>query len=265
MAIRNIFVTILNSKGGVCSLVKSPENVKALLNVLEYLQQNLKRIEQILPEHKRIYTEDKMVGIFDYGEDFEMNILNGLTEGLSDLNVDKKRIRIGIFARQLSYTLKYIVHSINCIDKICVRKMAEDYNEVLIQNLTQIAHLASKNRVANQALRSVMINDFVIQLFTSFIGAKTPDEVLDKAAEIALVSDILYNSKTIENILKSLVFLNDDGKLPLLWGDTLNKIIPPISKILKDEKNDELFGEARDLRVVIIGIVLRIVGFIPTS
>jgi hypothetical protein len=33
-----------------------------------------------------------------------------------------------------------------------------------------------------------------------------------------------------------------------MWGDTLNKIIPSISKILRDEKN-EAFADAKDLKV----------------
>jgi len=41
----------------------------------------------------------------------------------------------------------------------------------------------------------------------------------------------------------------DTGELSLLWGDALNKTIPPISKILRDEKNQIYFREETELKV----------------
>lgn len=70
--------------------------------------------------------------------------------------------------------------------------MAESYDEYLIQNLSQIAHIAAKNRISNQALRSLLMNDFIMQVFTSIMQAKTAEEVSFKTAEIALISEILY-------------------------------------------------------------------------
>jgi hypothetical protein len=184
---------ILGSKGGSCFLANNQQELKLILNILEYHQQDLKRMEASLPEEQRVYYEDNILGIFDYGTDFDMNILNGVKENIDEKKFSKRLVRIGIFARQLSSTLKYIIHGTNCLDKICVRKMADDYDEVLVQNLSQIAHMATKNRISNQTLRSMMKNDFIVQLFTSIMSAKTFDEVYFKSAEIALICDILYS------------------------------------------------------------------------
>lgn len=248
--IRNIFAAILGAKGGACFIATNPQEVKLILNVLEYHQQDLKRMEASLPEDQRVYHEDNILGIFDYGSEFDMSILNGIKENIDEKRFSKRLVRIGIFARQISTSLKYIVHATNCLDKICVRKMADDYDERLLQNLSQIAHIATKNRISNQALRSLMHNDFVVQLLTSVMTAKTFDDVYFKNAEIALISEILYSGNKFIIKFDNLVFLNDNGKLPLLWADTLYKIIPPISKIIKDEKNNEFFAEAKELKVL---------------
>lgn len=213
-------------------------------------------MEAVLPESQRVYHEDNILGIFDYGNEFDMNILNGIKENIDEKRFSKRLVRIGIFARQLSATLKYIIHATNCLDKICVRKMADDFDEVLLQNLSQIAHIATKNRISNQALRSMMQNDFVVHLLTSIMNAKTLEDVYFKNAEIALISEILYSSNKFYQIWL-LVFLNDNGKLPLLWAEALNKIIPPISKIVKDEKNNEYFAEAKELKVFLAFFLIR--------
>lgn len=192
MNIRKLLTVILGAKGGVCFLGKNPDHTKLLLNVLEYLQKDLKAMESIYPEEMKAFSEDNMLGIFDYCEDFDMNILNSIKDITKEKRFSLNKARLGIFARQLSATLKYIVHTINSIDIICVKVMAEDYNEILLQNLTQIAYIANKNRISNQALRAVMINEFGMQLMVSIMSAKTPEEVSNKSAEIALASDIIY-------------------------------------------------------------------------
>ena len=44
------------------------------------------------------------------------------------------------------------------------------------------------------------------------------------------------------------VFRHDTGQLSLIWGDALNKTVPVISKILKDERNANLFKEEPELK-----------------
>lgn len=207
MRIRNLFVIILGAKGGACFVTKHSEQIKVFLNVLEHLQLDLKTLEHSDRVLAKIYQEDNILGIFDYGEDFEMNILKSVSEKMKDQKLNVKRVRLGLFAKQLSTTIKYIVHATNCIDKICVKKIAENYDEGLIQNLSQISHISAKNRISNHALRSVLINDFMMQIFTSIMQAKTPDEVSFKTAEIALISEILYygNISTIKILISSLL------------------------------------------------------------
>jgi len=195
MNIRKIFVTILGAKGGVCFLAKNPQDIKLILNILEYLQKDLKELEAQVPEEMKAFHEDNMAGLFDYCEEFEMNILNSIKDTLKGKNFSEKKVRLGILARQLSSTLKYIIHAINALDIICVKHMAEDYNEILLLNLTQIAHIVNKNRVSNQALKSLMVNDFVMQLLISIMASKNAEEVANKSAEITLAAEIIYQSK----------------------------------------------------------------------
>lgn len=50
-------------------------------------------------------------------------------------------------------------------------------------------------------------------------------------------------------MLMFIVFRFDSGELSILWGEALNKTIPPISKILKDEKNQDYFKDEVELKV----------------
>lgn len=215
---------------------RDPGQVKFLLNVLDYLQQDLKKQEAEFPEKMKMFSEENIFGIFDYCQETDMNILNNLKE-IDGQKQNLKRLRIGIFARQLSATVKYIIHAINAFDLVCARYMAMNYEEVVLVNLTQIAQISNKSRISNQALRSLMINDVFTQILISIMASKTPEEVSEKNGEIAVAADIIYQ-----------VFRHDTGQLSLIWGDALNKTVPAISKILKDERNAGLFKEETELK-----------------
>jgi len=173
-------------------LGKYPEHLKIVLNVLEYLQKDLKKHEGNLPEQMKVFNEDNMFGIFDNCPSHEMSILNGLKDVENGHRIPVKMIRVGIFARQLSATLKYIVHAINAVDLICVRQMADNYDEVMLINLTQLARISNKNRISNQALRSVMINEGFMQLMIAIMSSKNAQDVADKTGEIAMAAEIVY-------------------------------------------------------------------------
>ena len=190
-----MFITILGAKGGACFLTQYPSHIKLVINTLEYLQTDLRTLDNAFPEEMKAFTEDNMLGIFDYCQDTHMNILNSIKDKFDTKQVSLKMVKTGIYARQLSATLKYVVHAINTIDHMCVKHMAEVYDETLLQDLTQLAHISNKNRVSNQALRALVINEFVMQLLVSIMSAKTVDEIINKSAEITLVCEIIYQSK----------------------------------------------------------------------
>jgi len=158
---------------------------------LDYLQKDLKKQEQEHPEKLRMFREENIFGIFDYCQETDMNILNNLKE-INGHKHNLRRLRIGIFARQFAATIKYIIHAINAFDLICARYMAQNYEEVVLVNLTQIAQIANKSRISNQALRSLMINDVFTQSLISIMASKTPEEVSEKNGEIAISADIIY-------------------------------------------------------------------------
>ena len=180
---------------------KYPEHLKIVLNVLEYLQKDLKKHEANLPEDFKVFNEDNMFGIFDNCPNFEMNILNGLKDIENGHRIPVKMIRVGVFARQLSASLKYIVHAINAYDLICVRHMADNYDEVMLINLTQLARISNKNRISNQALRSLMINELFMQLLIAIMSAKNVEEVSDKSGEIAMAAEIIYQGINLFRVL----------------------------------------------------------------
>ncbi len=181
--------------------------MKIVLNVLEYLQKDLKKFETLFPEHSQSFNEDNIFGIFDNCPNMDMNILNSLKETSNTSHrFSNKMIRVGIFSRQLALTLKYIIHAINAIDLICVRQMADNYDEVMLINLTQVAHIANKNRISNQALRSLMINDYFMQLMVAIMSAKSAEEIVDKTGEIAMVAEIIYQGKILLLYCKTLTF-----------------------------------------------------------
>jgi hypothetical protein len=75
MRIKQILIVLLGAKGGSCFITRHTDQIKILLSILEHLQLDLKKVELESPESQKIYHEDNILGIFDYGKDFDMNIL----------------------------------------------------------------------------------------------------------------------------------------------------------------------------------------------
>ena len=139
--------------------------------------------------------ESDFMGIFDYSQDFAMNVLNNFKEHIPSQEPLKSRIKIGLACQQLSLTIKYLIHSTNCIDQICFKQATLDYDEILIHNLIQISHTTTKNRLGSQALKAVTKGGFFIKLLLEIFKAKDLEEAYEKSAEISLISDIIYQCK----------------------------------------------------------------------
>ena len=195
-SIRSTFITILKAKGGVTSIGKCSDQTKLLLHILDYLQNDLKTYETE-NSLESLYHEDSFLGLFEYGSnDTKINILNYANDYLPiDDQHKKNKIKIGLYARQLSLTIKYIATILKVIDRMYVKYMAFTYDKELINLLIEIAYISSKNRIAMNSLKCVLNNDYAMKLFVNLMNAKTIDDIIEKCGEIALILQILYNGK----------------------------------------------------------------------
>lgn len=145
---------------------------------------------------KSVFDENHLNCCFDqWALDKNSIIISDIHDGVKLTDESYTEIKIGIFARQLTLILKYSIAAINLIDNICVKILANTFDENIVILLSDLANICRKNKLSNFACRKIFSNDYLFNILIFVASIKNYDEFLEKEIEINLIFEILYQSK----------------------------------------------------------------------
>jgi hypothetical protein len=147
---------------------------------------------------KSIFDENNLNCCFEqWALDSDSIIISEMNDGLQTKDENYQEIKIGIFARQLAFILKYSISIINLMDTICVKILANSIDENMVILLSDLANICGKNKLSNFACRKIFSNDYLFNILIFVASVKNFEEFLIKEIEINLICEILYKSKEI--------------------------------------------------------------------
>lgn len=160
---------------------------------MQVFQTQLKKYEESNEkiDVKLLFDENNLNCSFEnWPLDKESHFGTNIFEGSKLNEENSQEIKIGVLARQLTYILKYSISFINIIDNICVKILANNFDEEIVILLSDFANLCRKNKLANFACRKILENDYLLNIFVFFISVKSYEDYIEKEIEINLICEI---------------------------------------------------------------------------
>lgn len=194
LAIRELLVTLLSTKGGIIYFCKDQAAVRQLIKCLDQIADEQRKYHELIDESlHEIFEEENLPGVLDNTELVERVIQKvKLRNPLFLESCNKDSIWLRILAHQLSSTIKYMVVGVNLLDTLYKKQTDNDYGVEFLNALNQVSHIAIKTRVSNQALRCLSCNDIFHSLFIGIMSTESVEDAQMKHAELAMTCDILH-------------------------------------------------------------------------
>lgn len=208
--IYEIIAHLLCAKGGIFCFIQNHTFLKLLFQIMQIFQTQLKKYEEINEkiDVKSLFDDNNLNSDFNFWPlDNDSLIISHSEEGNKMNEENYQEIKIGILARQITFILKYSISFINIIDNICVKILANNFDEDLVILLSDLVNLCRKNKLANFACRKIFENDYLFNIFIFLISVKSYEDYLEKEMEINLICEVFYLRKILLKCMIKIYFM----------------------------------------------------------
>ena len=196
VAIRELLITILSSKGGVIYLCKEQRACTQLIKGLDQIAKDLQQTHELVDDRvHEFFEEEHLPGILDKIELVDQKLLRlkrrNAVFGQKEV---QRSLCLRMLVLQASSTLKYVMMGMNLVDILYGKQSSSNYGVDFLTALNQLSFISSKSSVSNQALLCLSYNDAFLPLFLEILTVDTTETAQTRHAELAMTCDILHRS-----------------------------------------------------------------------
>lgn len=81
------------------------------------------------------------------------------------------------------------------MDGICVKILSNNFDEDLVNLLSDLAKISGKNKISQYAARKMLSVDYLMNILLFIVNFKDDKEWEEREAEIMMIFEILYKGK----------------------------------------------------------------------